>query len=818
MPRVSCLVLAVVPLLVVSVSLARPSDRVIRAARLTGPLIFDGIPSESSWLRAEESTDFTQFDPEEGAPPTEPTAVRILYDDHALYVGVICFDSNPDGIVYQLTRRDRTSEADRFTVMIDSYDDNQTAFVFSTNVAGVQSDGILSNAGQIYDVTWDAIWTVRTRRHRSGWSAEFRIPFNALRFAQVEIGDYHWGVNFRRYISRKRETVEWVMVPRSEGEAHIPFWGYVAGIRDITPPLQLAVLPFVSGRQTFESATPSRGRTSTQDFFGGLDMKFGVSRNFTADATLNSDFGQVEVDQAVLNLTVFETLFPEKRPFFVEGSHFFSFGLAADNTYLPLFFSRRIGRLPSGSFSVTPDSAGRIDQNPQTTTILGAAKVSGRSAGGLSAGLLTAVTDQEEAVLVDRFGNQSTVMTEPRGIYNVVRLRQEFEGNSWIGGILTTTGKEHTLPAVSAGIDWNARFDDGAYGVDGYGAFVRSSGTEGKRDGFSGRLLLSSLSAEHLVAVSGYEFFSRNFDVNDIGFFAQPRDHGGYTRVTYRENFAGGLFRRYSFSIAPEYRWNWDRIQTRLDVAASANAEFMNFWSAGITYLLNVPSYADKEQGIIGLYRRPASHAFLLSLESNTQKAVSASLNAGLEIDEKAKRDLYLSLGITLRPISWLELEPMFFYQRTRDEETGVLSGGRIISVQSGNRELSLFGKRDVDEFDSAIRGTLTFTRSLSLQFYAQVLLARGQYHDYALLAGSTSLIPTTPPAPRYSFNIATLNANVLLRWEYLPGSTVYLVWTQYRFEDSMKFGTGFSQRFRDTFALPHEDVLLLKVTYWFSL
>jgi Domain of unknown function (DUF5916) len=817
MPRVSCLLLAVVPLMVVSEALGRPSDRVIRAARLMGPLIFDGIPSESAWLRADESTDFTQFDPEEGASPTEPTTVRILYDDHALYVGVICFDSNPDGIVYQLTRRDRSSEADRFTVMIDSYDDNQTAFVFSTNVAGVQSDGILSNAGQIYDVTWDAIWTVRTRRHRSGWSAEFRIPFNALRFAQVEIGDYHWGVNFRRYISRKRETVEWVMVPRSEA-LQIPFWGYVTGIRDITPPLQLALSPFVSGRQTFESATTTRGRTSSHDLFGGLDVKFGISRNFTADATLNPDFGQVEVDQSVLNLTVFETLFPEKRPFFVEGSHFFSFGLAADNTSLPLFFSRRVGRRPSGSFAVVPDSGGRIDENPQTTTILGAVKVSGRSAGGLSTGVLTAATDQEEAVLVDRSGNRSSVITEPRGVYNVVRLRQEFEGNSWIGGILTATGKEHSLPAVSAGLDWNARIGDGAYGVDGYGAFSRSSGLMGKRSGFSGRLLLSSLSSEHLVAASAYEFFSRNFDINDIGFFAQPRDHGGYTRVTYRENFANGLFRRYSLSVAPEYRWNWDRIRTRLDVAATTSAEFTNFWSAGITYLLKVPSYDDVEQGIIGLYRRPASHAFLLNLESNTQKTVSASLNAGLEVDVREKHDFYLQLGITFRPIPWLELEPMFYYQRTRDEETGVFSGGRIISVQTGNRQVSLFGKRAVDEFDSAIRGTITFTRSLSLQFYTQVLLARGRYDDYALLAGSTTLVPTTSPSVDYSFNIATLNANVLLRWEYFPGSTVYLVWTQFRFEDSMRFGTGFSQRFRDTFALPHEDVLLLKVTYWFSL
>ena len=792
------------------------SSKTLTAVRTLVPPVPDGIPDEPQWLEAPPATDFTQFDPDEGAAPTESTMVRILYDDNALYLAVRCFDHDPAGIIPQLTRRDRTVEADRFTVQIDSYHDHQTAFVFSTNISGVQSDGVLSQDGIVYDIQWDAVWEVRTRLGNEGWSAEFVIPFHALRFAGPEAGEQIWGINFRRYISRKRETLEWVMVPRTE-RAAVSLWGQLEGIHNIRPPLHLAVVPYVSGRSSFETVTDGRPASSDQEVTAGLDLKYGLTRGFTLDATINPDFGQVEVDQAVLNLTVFETLFPEKRPFFTESSQIFSFGPAVDNTSLPLFFSRRIGKRPSGSPFILPPPGGSITDNPQSTTILGAAKLSGRTLSGFSLGALVAATDEEEAEIRLSDGSLMRVRTEPQGIYQILRLKQEIAPTSWIGGILTGVARENMLPAYSAGVDWNLRLDNGRYAVDGYLAGAAGSAGDGK-PGMAGRLLFSRISSEHWFYTAAYDAFGKDFRSNDVGFFAQPHDHGGYAQLLYRENFAARPLRRYFVAINPELRWNWDGIRTVAALNSSITAELANFWALTMAYAVGFPAHDDAERGLIGIYRRPLAQDLRVSVQTDERSSVSGSLTAGYLFDARGKAGMFSLVQLKLRPASWLDLTPSVYYQTVRQEWAGVLSGGGIATYPEDGRLYSLFGDRDIDELDLSLRGTLTFTTTLSMQAYGQVLLARGNYTGYGLLAGDTYfLLPSTPPPP-YDFNFAMLNANLLLRWEYMPGSTLYLVWTQGRFGDSRTYGTGFGTRFGETLALPHEDVLVLKINYWFPL
>ena len=766
--------------------------------------------TDSQWQKAPSVLDFTQFDPSEGALPTEQTSVRVLYDDRALYVGVICYDSKPELMVQQLTRRDRSSEAERFTVQIDSYHDHQTAFVFSTNISGVQSDGVLSQDGAVYDITLDMVWSAKTATYLDGWSAEFEIPFNALRFADQDGKELEWGINFRRYISRKHETDEWVMIPRSE-HLQISRWGHLKGITHISPPLHLNISPYLSGTSTFHPANSSWYRPDDHRILGGLDLKYGITRNFTLDATINPDFGQVEVDQAVLNLTVFETQYPEKRPFFVEGSQLFTFGAGVDNTSLPLFFSRRIGKRPSGAFTISPPPGGSIEKNPLVTTILGAAKVSGRTDDGLSIGALSAFTDQEDAVVRDSVGQSSSLRTEPRGMYNAVRLKQDFGGDSWIGAIATSVSRKNLLPALSGGLDWNVRLSDGAYTVDGFVAGARASGVTTQRNGLSGRLLLSKIAAEHWFYTTSYDFSFHYFNPNDAGFFAQPHEHGGYMQLLYRENFAEGVFRRYSAALNPEYRWNWDGILTHAVLNTEFTCDFTNFWFGQLIYSYAHSAYDDVESGIIGTYRRPASHSFRFLVKTDERRDVSVSFLGVHTFDAKKRRTGSAQVGLTLRPASWMELTPLVYYERTRMTETGVLRGGSIVSG-AGH---SLFADRDVDELDIALRGIVTLTKSFSLQFYSQALLARGKYVNYRLLTGPESFSPEPVMSWAYDFNSIIFNANILLRWEYLPGSTLYFVWTQGRFDDSGNYGSWFGQRFKDTFSLPHEDVLLLKLSYW---
>ena len=786
----------------------------ITAVRVDRPPVIDGRLTEDLWQQAGAVLDFTQFDPVEGALPSELTSVRILYTDRALYVGVICYDSRPQGIVRQLTRRDRSTEADRFTVMIDSFRDRQSAFVFSANVSGVQSDGILSQAGMVYEDTWDAVWSVQTRVYRDGWSAEFEIPFHELRFAAEEAGELDWGVNFRRYISRKHEITEWVMVPRSE-QLQIPFWGTLRGVRGIHPPLHLTVVPYVSGsaealQQGFEESPSWRAQA-------GLDLKYGITNNFTLDATVNPDFGQVEVDRAVLNLTVFETLFPERRPFFVEGSQFFSFGASVDNSPLPLFFSRRIGKQPTGASSVVAPAGGAVVSNPQQTTILGALKLSGRSSGGTALGVVSALTDREVATVRDSTGARQTIRTEPRGSYSVARVRQDFSDGSWIGMIGTLAARESTVPALAGGLDWNLRLGSGTHSLDGYLAAARPSLETMPRVGVSGRLLFSRVSAEHWFYAASYDAASRTFDINDLGYFARPRDQGGYMQVLYRQNSAAGPFLRYGFSLVPEARWNWDGIATHRETGLRSSAEFRNFWLLDLNYTYRHPAYDDAESGIVGTYRRPAGHTAYLGLASDPRAWLAGELTLVATPDVRGKSAYQAFLGATIRPAAWVELMPWVGYQRVRFEETGVFAGGGILTTELGGQRYSVFGDRDLDEVDLSFRGIITFTRSLSLQFTTQVLMARGTYRNYRRLVDATTFAPEAIPEGQYDFNTTTFNANVLLRWEYLPGSTAYLVWTQERYGDSAVYDTGFAARFKDTFALPHDDVVLLKVSYWLS-
>lgn len=819
--RVASIFIWFFPLLFAASADAEIPAKVVTAVRTSLPPRLDGKLNEKEWASVPAVLDFTQFDPVEGALPTEITSVRILYTDNALYVGAICYDTKPELIVGQLTRRDRSGEADRFTVMIDSHHDRQNAFVFSTNVSGIQSDGVLSQDGNVYDITWDAVWQVETQQHQDGWSAEFEIPYNVLRFAE-QAGDSHeWGINFRRYVSRKRETIEWVMVPRSE-HLQISQWGYVTGIRGIVPPLHLELLPYVSGLSEHQTASAFRPSNSRNDVLVGLDAKYGLVRNFTLDAAINPDFGQVEVDQAVLNLTVFETRFPEKRPFFTEGSQLFTFGASVDETNLPLFFSRRIGRRPSGSAVVATPPGGAVKENPLSTTILGAAKLTGRSQSGLSVGAITAVTDEESAVLVNAAGTRTSIRTEPFGTYNAVRLKQDFDGTSWFGGIATLVSRDERLPAMSGGLDWNIRIDENTYTLEGYLAGTRSAVATQGRNGAAGKLLFARISAEHWHYLAEYDFFSRRFDCNDIGFFAQPHDHGGSLQLLYRENFATGIFRRYALSLNPEYRWNWDGVMTRATMKTEASAEFKNFWRASISYVPHLPYYVDAERGIIGTYKRPTAHEFAAEVVSDERGPVSGSLTTTYGTDERGRHAFAGLVGLTLRPSAWLELSPLLLYAHVRDEEAWVFPYGNIVDPAVSVSPFSVFGDRDIDELDVALRGTVTFTRRLSLQFYSQILLARGRYDNFRRLQSGTNLVAYNYTAhPDYrnpDFNQITFNANILLRWEYVQGSTLYLVWTQGRYGTIANYATGFAQRITDTFSLPHDDVLLLKVSYWLPL
>ncbi len=795
---------------------AGTSPKNVVATRTSVPPRNDGILDEPAWRTAVPAEGFLQFDPVEGAQPTEQTSVKVLYDDNALYVGVDCRDADPGGIISQLTRRDRSTQSDRISVIIDSYHDHSTAFLFSGSVSGVQSDGLLSQDGLVYDLQWDAVWKFDAVVTSEGWTAEFTIPYSALRFADVE-GEYVWGINFRRFIGRKKETDEWVMVKRADTPpgtiSSVSAMGNLSGMTNIHPPLHLEVMPYALSRAKYLAQPAPFAPTSDYSATGGLDVKYGVTRNMILDMAINPDFGQVEVDQAVLNLSVFETFYPEKRPFFLEGSQIFSFGNVFDNTQLRLFYSRRIGKSPQPPGPPSPGTF--YAENPQTTTILGAGKLTGKTSDGLSIGVLSAATRKEEGVEEDLLGHRGgPILFEPRASYNVVRLQKDLSENATVGMMATGSFRDGNAPGLSGGFDWNTRFGGGIYAFDGYVAGSQVTGGENQRlSGSTGRFGAGKLQDEHFLWFTFYDYSSRNFSINDLGFYNQPNEHGGVSEVSYKQDAAQEPIRRYALTCLSTYRWNWDGEPTSKILEFEPAWEFRNFWYAKLNFAHEFPAYDDPNRGIVGLYRRPVQNRFTAMLETDPRQSLVVISTTGYTTGANGMNTIYTSLECTARLSSSIECVPSLTVLSTRNETAWPIS-----FYTAGGK--NLFGTRDVDQFDMSMRGTVTFTRTVSLQFFAQVFLAKGRYDDFSELASPDRLVPYAydRSSADPDFNEKVLNANLVFRWEYLPGSTFYLVWTQARSGDNGLYGRTFSDNLSDAFKLPMDNVLLAKVSYWWSL
>ncbi|HUE95760.1 MAG TPA: DUF5916 domain-containing protein, partial [Longimicrobiaceae bacterium] len=438
------------------------------AVRTDERIVVDGRLDEEAWQSAPAVTNFTQLDPTEGQPVSQPTEVRFLYDDEAIYIGAWLWDDGE--ILTRLARRDAgVPDADFFIVIFDSFHDHRTAYRFSTSPSAMKRDEIMTGGGRgggpgggggFGDTSWDPVYELDATITDEGWFVEYRIPFSQLRFSPAE--EVTWGLQIERKIRRNQENTVWAYSPKTESGG-IAIFGHLTGLRGIEPGRRLEILPYVSGRaeyvgidQSAEVAFENPFRTPS-DYFAsfGADLKYRLTSNMTLDGTVNPDFGQVEVDPAVINLSAFETRYDEKRPFFIEGAEIFQFGAGGGGggPRSQLLYSRRIGRSPQGR---VPSSA-VYDFAPQATSILGAAKVTGKTDDGWSIGLLNAVTNQEKAQWVNSAGERQDYLVEPFTNYFVGRLRREFGvGQTAIGGLLTSVNRRLDSTPLQSGLHSSA--------------------------------------------------------------------------------------------------------------------------------------------------------------------------------------------------------------------------------------------------------------------------------------------------------------------------------------------------------------------------
>jgi hypothetical protein len=746
---------------------AAPERRAAVAAPLEGPVRLDGRLDEAAWAGVEPATGFTQAYPNPGAPESERTEVRVLVGPDAVYVGARMFDSAPDSIAAQLSRRDAAGTySDRISIFLDARDDRRTAFSFGVNPRGVKMDSYQYDDTR-EDLTWDAVWDVATSVDSLGWTAEFRIPFSQLRFPPRVSGERVWGFGAMRDIARREERSTWSPWTRNS-PGFVSSFGELRGLTAVRAPARLEIVPYTSARLDRAPGDAEDPFYSENDVAGsvGADFQYGLPGGLTLTGTINPDFGQVEVDPAVVNLTAFETFLPERRPFFVEGSDVFRFGdLVARNqfNYPQYFYSRRVGRAPQRRVSGT--DIAYVDV-PSESTILGAFKVSGKTAGGWTVGILDAVTAEEDGRYRTALGEGGSQAVEPLSNYFVGRVRKDLnQGRTVVGGIVTATNRDMSdslfdpvvrSGAYVAGIDMQHSWNRRAWTVSGFLAGSRVSGSETvirgtqlssaryfqrpdadhleydpARTSLGGRV--GGLAISHTGAWDGslaYQEISPGFEPNDLGFYGTADRRNFSTYLGRRVNRPNKLFRSHNMSVYSTHAWNWGGDNVYADFAANLGGTFLNFWSASLTAGFS-PEIADDRLTRGGpLASSAQSWRVSGNGSSDRRKPVVVSAGASWQDYTSGEWVATLNSAVTLRPSTSLQVS-------VGPRWTRVYNQGQYVLARADSFATATFGRRyvfaDVDQRQLSLetRVNWTFTPNLSLEVFAQPLVSAGDFSRY---------------------------------------------------------------------------------------
>ena len=807
---------------------ATRAQAVATEARI-GPVI-DGSDRDSVWQSAAPVTEFRVYDPTVNGTPSMRTEARFAYDTRNLYVWVRAFDPRPDSIVALLSRRDVKTTSDQIKVMVDSYHDKRSGFEFAVNPVGVKRDYATFDDSR-EDISWDGVWDVATKVDSIGWTAEFRIPLSQLRYAAAE--EHTFGIMIMREIARTNEKVSWPLFDRTKPGIASQF-GDVAGFVGLTSPRRLEVAPYVIARNRGLDRAPGVVRRQEQELGG--DLKYGVTSNLTLDMTINPDFGQVEADPAQLNLTAFENFLAEQRPFFLEGRGVFSFG--GDDSRL--FYSRRIGRTPQLSGLAAPGS-----DIPGTSTILGAAKLTGRLRSGATLGAFTAMTDRVSA---------GDATLEPLTMYSALRASQDFRGGeSGIGVMLT--GVDRSLDAVTerflrgsafvAGIDGRHRMMNGSLRLAGSIAASTVSGTaeaiartqrtsvhyyqrpDGGLDydstrtslgGFSG-LITADKSQGALSYGGAYRVTTPGFETNDIGFLTRADLQTAQLYVDVRSLKPSRFWRNAGlFAIVTEDRTAAGMAVGRT-VELDVNAEFRNSSTFSLAmWTDNVgPVFCDRCARGGPALRLSAMSSALVNVSTDPRGTIVPSLAAIYTIGDGGRSTLWrVRPYVRVRARSNLNWELGTRYQKNRDNTQHYANYG-VIGADTTHY---VFAHLHQDLLSFTARLNYTASPNLSLQLYAEPFVTSGAYSSPRELAAPRAgdYDQRFRPVDRTldGFNQKEFNASAVLRWEYRPASTLFLVWTQGRQQDDRDAGTFDASRdYQNLFGARPDNTFLVKVAYW---
>jgi hypothetical protein len=835
-----------------------------RASR-TSAIHLDGKLDDAAWTDAQFISGFTQREPNEGTPATDSTSVAFIYDEDALYIGARMRSSNPGAIRALVTRRDREGSSEQLVISLDTFRDRRTAYTFAVTAAGVRVDYFHgSDFEGSRDYAFDPVWEARTHVDSTGWSAEMRIPFSQLRFSAAD--EQLWGVNAVRLVPDRNESAYWVLVRRND-TGWSSRMGDLVGIRGVRPSRRIELLPYVATDTRFTSNVnannPFEDRRHSE-LRGGGDLKLGLGPNATLEATFNPDFGQVEADPAEVNLSAYETFFAERRPFFTEGTQLLG-GRGA-------FYSRRIGAPPPLRPGTTYSDV------PRNSTILGAAKASGRLPSKLSFAGLTALTDREEARTFDATRNVfSRAEVAPRTFYGVGVVQQEFgRDGSTVYGMLTAVERDIESGSLAdqalarrayAGIlDTRIRWAGGKYDASAFAGFSYVAGdsfaiaaqqSSSRRyfqrpdadyveydpsrttlGGYFVGVNHSKMSGAHWLWDIDIAAESPAYEINDAGRLGGADDRDIFADIRYRETKRGRFFHSYDAGLFYGTGWNFGGVRQYTFLEYGSNVTLKNFWRGNIGAGYNAAAINDNlTRGGPLMGTKPSAYMYGgLSSRSGARTGWSVNINRSQGNDGGSATSVNSSVTLRPGPQSELTVTPAFSSSVSARQYVTALTGGRAATF--GKRYVFAYVERD--QYSLRFRLNYAVTPNLTVETYAEPFAASGRFFDYGELpAARSSDLRTygtdgTTISARDSlgrrtvtdgiasftlsnsdFNVRSFRSNAVIRWEWRPGSTIFLVWQQDRFSSAPDGAAVRPNGMWDGLSADGSQYLAVKVSYW---
>jgi hypothetical protein len=845
---------------------SHPKEPVYVTSRLVTPKpVIDGKLNDECWKKGTWAGNFTQWIPKEGAKPTYPTEFNIQYDDKNLYVAMRAYDGEPEKILRLAGVRDEFA-GEMMGVNFDSYHDYRTGFEFTITAWGQKIDLVLFNPDN-WDLNWNPVWKAKTGLEDSAWVAEYEIPLSQLRYSGKD--EQVWGLHVWRWISRLQEESDWEIQSKT-GPGILYNFGEMKGIKGLKKSKRLEIVPYTLGELKTMKKEPDNPFANKGRVWGGnagLDAKIGISSNFTVDLTVNPDFGQVESDPSVMNLTAFETFYEEKRPFFLEGLTIFDYKF--DN--INLFYSRRIGHAPSRP--VTP-ADNLFVKSPDKTAIISAVKLSGTTSKGLSVGLIQSVTANEFANISDQYGNSNTVKVEPLTSYTVGRIQKGYnEGNTIIGGMITSTNRAiedtnlETLSknAYTGGLDLLTHFKDkefylsakllGSY-IDGSSAaitalqqssaryFQRPGATYVDYDtsatslkGWGGKLVIGKGSKGFWKYSTGVTWLSPGLELNDLGYMNYSDNITQTNEISYFITRPVSVFNSYDITLEQFNSWNFSGSYLGSGGHLAFNSVFKNQWNLSANLIFHSKSLDTKI--LRGGYDMimPYKVTTFGSLTTDQSKKIIATLQYIYEKSgNNSSVDYEVQPQLIFRPINNLKLSVAANYDGNRDN----LQYIDTKTFATGNRYI--LGRIDQKTLGLTFRVDLNISPEFSIQYYGSPFISKGEYsrikyitdaraesYDNRFQVYNTQTLPDgsyllgDPLYGSYNlanpdFNFHEFRSNLVAKWEYRLGSYIYLVWSSQRSGTTGDSKASFGESYKQLRSIFPNNIFLIKLNYWFSL